>query len=382
MSRIDRVLEIARLERERALQLEELRALGHEVRAATSVNRLNRIVPFWTLQDLRTEELETRLDVLLRTVREQFMPVLQLWYPAFLETFAKEVRDRTNPNNAVLRLLDELSPERSLADVSLTVQRALSDEIIPRFGQAQRTRTSADRYEYIALSIPNPEHRDHKGRTGAAWSSKLSYPTLDEVASKEVWSQIAAGGIGQFTLTPELVYSRIGARPGVVDCSVSTPIVRKMLLSMVRPGATDIETNNALRYKSRVTAGRQNWVAQESGLARFELAEGAWTDMGLLVTDAGMSADGRVTVPNDVLHRLLASTTHEDAAGRDIGISPFGTFTVDFFGWDSRRDWLVGVDGEPQASELVVVMAIDSKPTQDGKSMPWLTTCPGAKPPR
>ena len=133
-------------------------------------------------------------------------------------------------------------------------------------------------------------------------------------------------------------------------------------------------------------AGRPASAGAEIVGWRFELAEGAWTDMGLLVTDAGVAADGRVTVPNDVLYRLLGSSTREDAAGRDIGISPFGTFSVDFFGWNMRRDWLTRIDPTadgpvPQASELVVVMAIDSKPTKDGKALPWLTTCPGAKPP-
>ena len=169
-------------------------------------------------------------------------------------------------------------------------------------------------------------------------------------------------------------------RPGVIDCSLGTPVVRKLLLSMVRPGAADIATNNALRYKARVTLGRDNWFAQDQGLVRFSLADGAWTNMPIALTDAGVSKFGDVTVPNDVLLQRIGSG-NEDLAGRDIGVSPFGRIGIQFYGWNQRRDWLRDRFGGIQAAELVIVMAIDTKPTADGQDLPWVSSCPGFRRP-
>jgi hypothetical protein len=340
--RLERAVEIAALERAMRLAMLELRTLDAELRANAGRSRMNALLARWNLERMQSASLRRRMGDLTTVARTYFVPMLEIWYP---QTYAA-LTGRT-PVAAQLDALLYMNLDASLGDRALAVREAM-DGVVDAFLRAPLGRKLPGERAIVAVSLAGPN--------AASWESSPHRP-LDEGRAANLWAAIDGAGRGNVQLYPEDLYSPSGlAYSGQLACSESTPVIHRMALYVVRPGAADNDARNLRRLWFPAAAGRAQVYAHEAGPQSYRLENDDFLSFMIPVIYGE---------PSDALQRFAASGSW----ARPVGISPFGRLTFDMRQLAHIRD-RAGFDDA--ATEVVLVMELDS---QGVSWMDWVETC-------
>lgn len=345
-ARTARVVEIARVEREMELALDELIGLDQDIRAAQGKSRLTEMLSSWTLQSLEAEHVQSRMTELSETVRDYLMPTVAIWYPALFNALSHDEAATT---------LASLPVDASLRVVSSDVA-SLLEGITDALKRASLGHKLEGELPLVAVSLPRP---------GAiADGYQLSaYPKLDDVASRKFWDSVMAGESAELQIRPEDIYSSDGLTfAQQLSCNEVAPVIRRMGLVFARPNQPDHDVRNGNRRWIKAAAYVSQPFALEDGPLSYHLASGEYDDFDVTVVSSEPDAAVR------------AFTEHGGWA-HPVGLSPFGGMTLDFSAITKSPDMagLVNDFGDNVASEIIVVMELDTR--YSAEPLSWVTSC-------
>ncbi len=357
--RLERALEMQSLERQRALLRLEVDAIEGDLAANDDSSKLREMSQSLALRNVDGALLRADAGDLLAKTRDYLYPVLELWYPKHLAAKSQDQAFQAN-----LRALSTEAPiDAALVPLvdraSLVVTQLLDAFPNAAFGN----KPPGAELPLVMVSFPKPGVSGG-GPFGGTFQS--FWRKADPVRSQALWGAIDARQIAPVTVTADDLYTS-GSGQGTLPCTEAVPVVKAMKFFFSSTKSTAYPNAPTLNGLSRWLEGEapstQSFLT-EGGEKRYELAEGS--------------------VYKGVTGRVMYGKSHEAAQWfddtstftRTIGLSPFGTFLVDFRGIDANWPGS-GTTGPAltEAEELVVVMQIDSKAIAPGVALPGVRVC-------
>lgn len=350
ITRLERAVEIRALEQAIDLIALEVRALDDDLAAAETRARLLSLLPRWSLQNLDGERLRGATADVLEVIRDYFHPILDLWYPLALDAIEGPALNRILEADVDSRVIDLASDAHTFAE-----------SVIEAYEDAQLGyKAPGEVLPVIAVGFPRPPADGgfddfFGGGTGSGPESP--WRKADAAVSQNVWNAIASRGVAEFTVSPEDIYSPTGVENGVLWCKDAVPVVRNMALYVIRQNAADNDTLNNYERFVVIQANTSQSFAAPEGPRVYELQNAIFDTF---------NADLLYGVKDTAINVFR---THASAT-RPVGLSPFGTFRIDFSALDTMPA-PTGLDEE--ASEMVLVMELDSR--QVTRGLDWIGVC-------
>lgn len=341
--RLERLVQIRAIERQVSLLTLAQQELQTSLEISGAQSRLQWLLPGWMLRSLDTVELAEEGRELLYAVVHYLMPVLRLWYPSVL-TNTKVVAAA----DALLFLdptTSQLERYKKIAEAISRLRDALADAELA--GKPPGTELPVK-----VVSFPRPRAGDPDPYDGTFGEFRSPWKTVDAARAKLVWDAIDAEGVAPITLTPEDLYDIRNSSDGTLSCWESAPVVKSMMFYVSRTGADSAALNAADRHVHAAASPNQVF-ATAMGESHFLLENAVWQQLDAKLR-YGISGDAIITfkqAPRDT---------------RPVGLSPFGTYRVDFEnGWSNP--------GLKDGQELVVVFELASQAV--GAPLGWINAC-------
>jgi hypothetical protein len=330
LSSLERRTTLRQLQREMDRAFFEIDSLQSDVAAAGSQSRLLALIPRWTLRNLQADRLDVEVHDMVRLLNDYVPPVFELRYTKALTTL------RSKPNNKVTPLLalDFAAPTEDAYAALDALALDVRDTI--EFAQLD----SADYgTSMVAIGFLNAEWTGWStcgelGCPGAIWK------TVDATRARAVWDKLRARQPASFTIYPDDLYDRHG-RAASLLCSQSAPVVRRVALVPV--GSLSY---GDYHYHPSLTVSADQSFPTPQGVQDYVKVDEDWLTMGLPVLGRGNLGSGGEA---DVVNTFAADSSHVGE-----GLSPFGTFEVDFTNWPFA--------GDTSQTELVLVMEVETRP--------------------
>ncbi|MDC0714752.1 hypothetical protein POL68_40255 [Stigmatella sp. ncwal1] len=334
LARMERKVEIRSVERGMQLTLLELENMANDLESAAEVGRMLRLVPAWSLRNLDGERLRDAANGLSLLVTDYLYPVIDLRYPNMLPTL------KTEPKLTQLVTADWTDSYVNLSNKALDAVNSIQSGLANA-----RISTQVPSLTKVALSFPRPGRNVAQSpwrkasveRTTALWDSLMPQDTTQPMKFS-------------IQLTPEDLYTAIGASAGLLQCTESTPVLHRMALYFVRGGsAASGNTNlNSQFLRSATRYGSSLTFPSEVGLKTYSMENPQW-----LVGQSRLLFGLTTEALSAFQSQELALPEQEQTATGE-GLSPFTTVTFDVTG-------LRGLSSNPldSADELVVLLEVD-----------------------
>jgi hypothetical protein len=316
---VERQVRIADAERDVIRILRRLLELSQDLQSAEERVHAEQLFTYWDLANLSSGYLRTSSQLLFEWIYDRVIPMMTIRYPV---QFAG-ARSAAAANLNALRTLDFMLPMDVFAQRAEDVASVVSAKL--REGAAVSTnRTAPVVLKFSKPPLPgSPEELDDL--FGAD-------PDLNEwnkaKASRRdmVWQPVLnAHGVvvdyklrdtPVFEIAPEDIYQ--DGKGGLL-CQEAAPVINSMALYVLGNNSTDsryAEWNNNARRRPAYPSPMVSFTHENEGM-QFVMTNPEWNGMGVRIL-AG--AD------QDVSEKFAAFALDEHAA---LGLSPFGTFTVD-----------------------------------------------------
>jgi len=216
---------------------------------------------------------------------------------------------------------------------------AFVSALLTAYGNAQLgAKLPFQQLPVIVLSIPRPNTAP----------SDPDARKIDKNRAEIIWNAIDNKQVGQFTVKPEDVYS-LSLGQGVISCFEATPVVKTVGIYVVRPGAGDTSALNALNRRFQAYGSTTQPYQTTQGLRTYQLGDGPRQRFETLwrYGDDGRGAlTDFATAPRTV---------------RPVGLSPFGTFDLDFRVLDQLHNTGFESTNAAPATEIVLMLEVDSR---------------------
>jgi hypothetical protein len=341
--RTERLVEMKQIGREEKLLELELRNVIEDTAIGADRSRLQALVTRWAARNLDTDKLRNDAVQMLHLTRSYFLPILEIWYPAAIESF----RNMTEVNNVLDADITTSVPDMAhMIDVALTALGV-------KFADAARgQKLPAEEYNWVAVSIPNPYYGQLRSYPRTGWAR------TEATEAYSVWDAIHQRRKGRITIRPEDIYGQGDFRLG---CKRHNPVIQKIGLYVVRPGEPDYPELNSPQRDFEAVADPTEVFAQTAGPVTYSLLSDEYNSFELPII-YGEALD------------LKDNARPKLATQQAVGLSPFTSFDVDFSEITSIENGDPGSGFDDRyASELVVVMQVDSRGS--GAAMPWIRAC-------
>jgi hypothetical protein len=349
---IEREVEIQELQRRQALILLELEALRYEIEVGAQNAKLHELILNIMVRNLDGQYLrEKSLDLLSQT-RDYLYPALKVWYPKHLT--AKLALPETSSFKVALAQLSTTMPidQPVLQLVKPTVE--VVGHLLDGFRDATFGNVPSAANPFIVrLSFPKPRALVPNPLGTYGSSSK----TVDGVRAKLFWDAVETLQWAPVTILPEDVYTGLSPQ-GTLPCNEATPVIRRIGFYFGAANGNAYPQSDQMNQLGRLLSGyapkRQVFMTEVGDLEFLLTPDSPFQSV------AGQVFYGVSSKANEVL------TTKVYDPARPVGLSPFGTYHLDFSrvqqpinggGW---ADPNFGT-GIAQAEEFVVVMELDSK---------------------
>jgi hypothetical protein len=334
LARMERKVEIRSVERGMQLLLLELENMANDLESSAAVGRMLRLVPAWSLRNLDGERLRDAANGLSLLVTDYLYPVLDLRYPNMLPTL------KTEPKLTQLVTADWTDSYVNLSNKALDAVNSIQNGLANA-----RIATQTPSLTKVALSFPRPGKNVAQSpwrKASAERATALWESLMPQDATQPMKFSIQ--------LTPEDLYTAIGASAGLLQCTESTPVLHRMALYFVRGGAAASGNANLnsqfLRSKTRY--GSSLTFPSEMGLKTYNMENPQWL-VGQSRLLFGLTNEALSAFQSQEL-----GLPEQEQTATGEGLSPFTTVTFDVTG-------LRGLPLNPldSADELVVVLEVD-----------------------
>jgi hypothetical protein len=168
----------------------------------------------------------------------------------------------------------------------------------------------------------------------------MMWKTVEMERAEQVWAGLQMHTWSSFVVDPSDLYDLHGGNARL-PCSASAPVIRKVALYVVGGGAT--EYDNAF-YGPPMKASKDQIFPTAVGPLRYTKVDEDWLSMGLPVF-GGAEGNAVTRVHND-------NSIHVGE-----GLSPFGTFDVDFTNFPFSLEPI---------SAVVLVFELETRPVASG----------------
>jgi hypothetical protein len=329
LNSLERRATLRQLQRELDRAYLEVEGLQNDLAAAGDQARLLQLMPRWTLRNLQADRLDAEVHDVVRLLADYVPPVFELRYTKALTVL------RTKPANKLTPLLglDFAAPTEDAYAALDALALDVRDTI--EFAQLD----SADYgTSYAAIGFLNMSSPVWSACGAISACPDLIWKTVDETRAKEVWDALRAKRKANFSITPDDLYDRHG-RAASLLCSQSAPVIRRLALVPVGP-----LSYGDYHYHPSLTVSADQAFPTALGVQDYVKVDQDWLTMGLPVLGRGNVGSGGEA---DVVNTFASDTSRVGE-----GLSPFGTFEVDFTNWPFPVD----------QTELVLVFELETRP--------------------
>ncbi len=344
--RVERAVELKAIDRQLALLKLEVEALQAGVLAGGEQSSVRNLLLAHMVRNLDAEVLRAETRALVEQTRDYLLPMLELWYPIYLQSKRNEGAFKNN--------LTALSESGDL-DGDLTALATAAAEVVNSllhgflaapFGN----KPQGAELPIVLVSFPRPSVRVPNALTGDFDSH---WRIVDGTRSGMVWSAIERREVARLSLTAADLYARSSTQ-GTLPCSEVTPVIRGIRFLFASTKIGDYMNAGELNGLGRTLGGiapEQQTFLTELGEAHYILAPGS----------VYHKFSGSVLYGRDAeLRELVDESFTNDDSTRPVGLSPFGTYEIDFRDIDAEWPGSTGL-GIDEAEEFVVAMQLDSK---------------------
>ncbi|MCP3139897.1 hypothetical protein [Pyxidicoccus xibeiensis] len=350
---IERAVELQDLERKLVLIQLELQAMDFDIHAGEQGAKLHELIIDQMVRDMDGLYLREKSTELMRRTQEYLLPALRIWYPRHLAQKLGQPQDSVF-KKALGELSNTMPVDQAVLDL-VTPATTVVSELMLGFTDAPfgNVPDGQDGY-FVRVSFPRPGLFE-PNPLGTFFGSSSS--TVDGVRAALFWDAVDDQGLAPVTITPEDIYASLSPQ-GMLPCNESTPVIRRIGFYFGSDSGAAYPQADHMNALGRLLSGyapRQQSFLTEVGELQYQLeADSPFRTVG------GSVFYGLTGAANTV----LTSKVYDPS--RPLGLSPFGTFHLDF----TRVQLTVGKGGwnDPtygtglaQAKEFVVVMELDSK---------------------
>jgi hypothetical protein len=328
LNSLERRATLRQLQRELDRAFFEIEGLQNDLGAAGNQSRLLQLIPRWTLRNLQADRLDVELHDVMRLLNDYVPPVFELRYAKALTAL------RSKPGNKVTPLLalDFAAPTEDAFAALDALALDVRDTI--EFAQLD----SADYgTSLVAVTFPNAASATNTACRLLNSCTPSIWKTVDDVRAKQVWDKLRAKQVASFTIEADDLYARHG-RAASLLCTQAAPVVRRVALVPV--GSLPY---GDYHYSPSMAVSAEQSFPTAQGVQDYIKIDDDWLNLGLPVL--GRSSTG--TTDADVVNQFAADTSRVGE-----GLSPIGTFQVDF------TDWPFTTDQEA----LVLVFELETRP--------------------
>ncbi len=339
--RIERAVEAYGLERRAELALLELAAIDDDLAAGGDRAKTRELLAGYALRNVDGVLLRDGATDLLAKTRDYLLPVLELWYPAHLAAKKADAAFVARLNALTAGATVDATALGLADEATRAVESLLEAFPAAKFGN----KPAGASLPLIMVSFPKPSAANPN-----PFEPPFESPwrTADAVRAKRLWDAIGARRPAPVTITPADVYTASSGQ-GTLPCTEAVPVVKALKFFFAStngaayPNASTL--NNLPRWLGGAAPDAQIFLT-EKGEQHYRLAEGS----------VYKGFQGRVMYGYSPDAESWFNQT--STFTRPLGLSPFGTFEVDFRDLEANWGSQLGLD---EAQELVVVMQIDSK---------------------
>ncbi len=345
LAAVEREVRMSALERQMDLDALRLVSFSHDRESAADQGRVEQLLTRWQLGNLSGHQLEAEAALLFESSDEYLFPMLQIRYPTALD----QIRSSAAAVLDDLRSEDFMAPIEAFADKAETVASVVS----ARLRTAALSGTS--RTAPLVLAFPKPpipgatdEGGDLFGdgaAAGVGWNKAQASrremvwePVTDATSGAVIDYRLRAKAV--FDVRPEDVYQD---HQGGLFCFEAAPVIRSMALFAVTGSDSRNAEWNANPRRRPAYPSVTRLFSHEAAGQLWRIENPDWSAFALRIL-AGRE-DDTTTVFN-----TTAASEHAVQ-----GLSPFGTFTVDFASSITDGSLL------SQASSVLVVMDVEPR---------------------
>jgi hypothetical protein len=348
----ERAVDLVGLNEDYRSKLMDVRVLAAEADAVDRKQRLQRLVPTWTLANLDVSHLSAQTDYVALVANQQLYPFVSLRYPEVLAAM---------PTASLVALADGTASNNwssPIDDLGTLVRNAVADVMNytdSADGQANKTLT------HVVVRFRDPNDVRMFGPTDGH--------TADPVRAAAVWSAIRGGRAVQVEIRPEDVYAQ-GNGEGSLSCWASAPVVSAMALYFESAGCSTPGD------QSGCTDGNWNTLDKRSETfvaSPMEFTTPSGVDSRVFVDRSWLNSQKNKVLwgPEGyaVSYFLSARASNPAVYAQGVrGVSPFTTY--DISPMEGLYPPASGID--PYA--LVLVLELES--VQKANPMPGVDSCP------
>jgi hypothetical protein len=292
-------------------------------------------MPSWQLRQLEASQLDQQQRLVMRYLRDYVPPIFALRYPDALASLVGGAGSDASAKAQLdaLEALDFAAPTDSASALLLQLASKVSTAL---------NLANQDSHEFgsimTAVSFPNPAWLDW---CALSQCEAPYWHTVDVTRAEQLWTALRTRGQVTFTIRPEDLYHPAGGS-GQLTCNDAAPVIRKMALYLVNDQSID---PGPLAYRPHLEVGAGQLFPTPGAVLDFVKRDVDWLQGGVPV------------LGGPEIEAITDVQAHTSATGS--GMSPFGSFTVDFATLPSIIK--LEQDGVPLAQQVVVVFELDAR---------------------
>ncbi len=350
-AQLERKVQIVSINRQMEAKRLEIQQILDAHHNSSEQSRVHELLGQSALRNLAPRDLRFALQDLVFFTNRYVFPTLLLRYDQAIQLFLYDQTSKAAEDLALLINSDFNAPVEQVA-------RDVKSVITKLYARTKDKLPGRSNPIYIALAFQNPDYKTSSpddepsfDETPEGGTSNLPNPnvlrTIQVSRSSEfVWQQIKTQGVASFVITPTDLYSR-ESKDFTLRCNQTTPVVEEMAIFAVRPGLS----TNEKGY--RILQGKINptiYFPDATGTQRYSVA------------DRGLREVNPQLIAGDEGQMLEKFKQNEEGRRMGIGISPFGTYNVEFLGFTDKYF--------DETLALVLLFKVDV--LMDGSSLGWL----------
>jgi hypothetical protein len=356
---LDRMVQIASLDDQIELLKKDVELSDLDRRQGEAAGHMQDLLTNRIVSHMDGELLRDQAEATMEIVRTELLPVLQLWYPTALT----QVRD--SQNLLALRKVDLGMSTYDLAsklDLALT---QLNDDY--DIASRREERPSVQSPSIVSVAFPRPAQMTGRPPGDLLGEKPIDvidpigvyFPVADAARSFNLWDAIARKGWGTVDIRPQDIFGYGDSR---LNCNTNVPVIEHIALFVTRESAQDNAYLNQFQRKFDVHASSNQPFVSSTGVRTYQIEDGVWSRYEIPVFYGA---------PGDFAGLITSSPRMADQP--PIGLSPFGTFDIDFGELSSilQKGGQTGVDS--YATSVVVGLALGWRA---GERLNWVETCP------
>ncbi len=350
---IERAVELQELDRRLILIQLELDAMDFDINAGDHNAKLHELIIDQMIRNMDALYLREKAAELMQRTQDHLLPALRIWYPTHLAAKLGQPADSVF-KKALAGLSTTMPVNKPVLDLVNPATQVVSELLLGFIDAPFGNVPAGQDGFYVRVSFPRP--RVFVPNPLGSYFGSSSH-TVDGLRARLFWDAVDANRLAPITLSPEDIYASLSPQ-GMLPCNEVTPVIRRIGFYFGTNDGGGYPQADAMNGLGRVLTGyvpRQQSFLTETGEQQHLLAPDS-----PFQTLTGQVFYGLTGAANTV----LTSKVYDPS--RPVGLSPFGTFHLDFTrvrnpvndgGWS---DATYGT-GLTEAKEFVVVMELDSK---------------------